>query len=176
MKTGPRRIGWECVVEDASVYYKLDSGLRAMETAFTAHLTGPAFVLVWTATLVTIVGGFTLLARLAYQPGHGSRLAMLWGVASLLYGYGSFRVFCSQPITCDVGPDPFSLHYLVTVGPPYAVIGAVTFGVASMLVIRTRRWSRSRWIDRGVLLSVGGALLSWAIARLVVYDLWLAAV
>jgi len=148
-----------------------------METAFNSFRFGPiGSVLLWLISLTAILAGFVLGARAVYRRAHGSGLFLFWGASAVAYAYGSFRVVCSRPVTCDVGTDPFSAEYLVMVAPPYAVIAALVFGAASLLVVHLSRRSPTGILDdRSASLCIGAAFGVWVVVRFLVYQLWLAA-
>ena len=90
--------------------------------------------------LFAIPAAFAIAAWLVYRRYQVVGLALLWAISSALYGFLSFRALCSRPVTCDVGSDPYSTEYLISVAPPFALAAAMAFGAVGVLVIlRSRR-------------------------------------
>jgi hypothetical protein len=140
-----------------------------LETALASTQPLPLGILLWIATLLAIVGSFLAAARLVYRRWRGLGIGLLWTGAVTLYAYGSFRLECSRPVTCDVGPDPFSMHYLVTVAPSYAIVAGIAFGLIALLtVLQLRRTGTVQSIGATIGTLIAG-LLGWAGARFLVF-------
>ena len=90
------------------------------------------------------VSGLALL-ELAWQFGgrrHWGALAIVWLLFTAGYGYLGTLQMCSYSVACD---NP-GMNYLAKLYPPYAIVGAVLFGVA-ILTVALLRWRGvlSRW-------------------------------
>ena len=85
--------------------------------------------------LLAIPAVFALAAWFAYRRYRLPGLAVLWTACSAAYGYLSFQAVCSRPVTCDVGSDPYSVAYLTSVAPPFALAAAIAFGAVSLVVL-----------------------------------------
>jgi len=90
------------------------------------------------------VSGLALL-ELAWQFGGWRRwpaLAIVWLLFTAGYGYLGTLQMCSYSVACDYP----GVNYLARLYPPYAIVGAVLFGVA-ILTVAFLRWRGvlSRW-------------------------------
>jgi hypothetical protein len=90
------------------------------------------------------ISGLALL-EIAWQLGGLRRrgsLAVVWLLFAAGYGYLGYLQTCSHGVACD---SP-GMNYLARLYLPYAVIGAIVFGVA-ILSVALLRWRgvRSRW-------------------------------
>ena len=125
---------------------------------------------------VALLGGsgvcFGLVAVHAYHRAGLTALLALWLSASIVWGYLSYRRFCSHPLTCDVG----GLDYWPSLVPGFSVIAAVTLACAGGVMI----WGSIRRSDRGLNLReyrpwhVGAvatvAIGAWLVASYLVLD------
>ena len=105
-----------------------------------------------------------------WKPYRQRRLVLVasLGIAlSLVHGYASYRLLCSQPLTCDVGN---SLDYLPSVSLHFACQAAAGYGVAIAFVAFSQRTLDTSSVSArtaafGALITIGtyflvGALLS----------------
>ena len=139
-----------------------------METVLSSTQPFPLGTVLWFGSLVAIVGSFVYGARAVYRRWRTFGLAAMWLSATAIYAYGSFRAECSRPVTCDVGPDPFSFHYLVTVAPAYAIVAGTAFATVSVLtMLQARRVPSGARPAVTVVLAAG--LATWLATRLLVY-------
>jgi len=93
---------------------------------------------------LALVSGLALL-ELACQLGGARRWwapVVLWVLFSLEFGYLGTITICHHSVACDVP----GMNYLAKLWPPYALIGAIVFGVA-LASVALLRWKgvRSRW-------------------------------
>ena len=93
---------------------------------------------------LAVVAGLALL-ELAWQLGGARRRwtpIVVWLVFSAGYGYLGTIEMCHHSVACD---SP-GMNYLARLYAPYALIGAIVFGVALASVALLRwRGVRSRW-------------------------------
>ena len=116
--------------------------------------------------------GYTVVGWRTYSRWHLRGLSALWTLSSILYGYVSFRVVCSRPVTCDVG-EPFSLHYLTHVGSLFAVVGAIGFAAASAVVfLRSRPADAGAFRAGDLLLGTVATVCGWTLGIMTVARLW----
>jgi len=139
-----------------------------LETVLSSTQPFPLGTLLWFGSLVAIVALFVYGARAVYRRWRSRGLAALWLSATAIYAYGSFRVECSRPVTCDVGPDPFSFHYLVTVAPGYAIVAGTAFATVSVLTVLQARRHLSG-ARPGATVALAAGLGTWLATRLLVY-------
>src|ERR687892_145489 len=113
-----------------------------------------------------ILGMAAILVMAAWSPyrnGQWMRLALIWAGFAAIYGYISYRMTCSLPLTCDVGSVA---DYLPRLWPRYSLIGGLAFGGAVLAVALGQRasppeplWPRT--LVLGSLATVG----TWTLAN-----------
>ncbi len=118
--------------------------------------------------LLAIPAVYAVTAWLLYRRFGLPALVALWATSSILYGYLSFRGTCARPITCDVGPDPYSLYYLTHVAPPFALAAALAFGTVSAVVVRrSRRFGGVQLGPRDLTLSTLAGVAAFIVGALI---------
>ena len=119
-----------------------------------------ALTLVRIGLFIALAVAYTTVGWLVRRHWHDIGLAVFWLVSSAIFGYSSFRVVCSHPVTCDVGPDPYAIYYLTHVGRFYTFIGALGFAGAGLVVaLRSRRPGPLRGLD--VILGTVATVVGW---------------
>ena len=95
--------------------------------------------------LVILPIGILALLELSWQlyQRRWWQMAMVWLFFTAAYGWLGMLQMCSYSVACD---SPPSMNYLAKLWPPYAVIGAIVFGVV-LATVALFRWRgvRSRW-------------------------------
>ena len=116
-----------------------------------------------------IAGAFVALSWRPYRERRWPLIALLLAAFSLAHGYVSYRMFCSQPLTCDVG-GPADL--LLGVSTHFAVQAALGYGSAIGFIAFSQRAPDNEPLSSsaavlGALVATGASYVGGAILSLV---------
>jgi len=120
--------------------------------------------------VLTIGAIFTAVAWFAYRERRWRLLAGAWVGCAALQGYVSYRLVCSQPLTCDVGDVA---DFFPRLWPRFTFAGGVAFGAAVLAVAVLHRAAPTERLRPGLLLVGSLAVVgAWALAGGLVATYW----
>ena len=115
-----------------------------------------------------IAAGFVALSWRPYRQRRFRLVGLLLAGFAIAQGYVSYRLLCSQPLSCDAGN---ASDYLLAFWPHYAVQAALGYGAALLFISDVQRGSDSslslRTVVLGVFVVLGASYIVGALLPLV---------
>jgi hypothetical protein len=116
-----------------------------------------------------IAAAFVALSWRPYRERRWPLIALLLAAFSLAHGYASYRMFCAQPLTCDVGSPADNLF---GVSAHFAVQAALGYGAAIGFIAFSQRATDGTSLSSsaavlGALVATGASYVGGAILSLV---------